>query len=87
MPKVFKRSACKGQHQRPTGAKCKYVNSISETEDLNYSLTNSEPSSVRADTQSRDNDILTALQAVSPRLSAIEQRIEHTEEKLEAAPA
>ena len=87
MPKVFKCSAFKGQHQRPTGAKCKYVNSINETEDLNNSLTNSDSSSIRADAQSRDNDIINALQAVSLRLSAIEQRIERTEEKLEAAPA
>ena len=68
MPKVFKCSACKGQHQRPTGTKCKYVNSINETEDLNDSLIDSESSSVRADAQSRDNDIINALQAVSSRL-------------------
>ena len=63
------------------------MNSINETEDLNDSLTNSESSFVRADAQSRDNDIINALQAVSSRLSAIEQRIERTEEKLETAPA
>ena len=73
MPKVFKCSACKGQHQRRTGAKCKFVNFMQESEELNDSLTASESSSVRANTQSRDNDILTALQAVSSRLSAIEK--------------
>ena len=44
-----------------------------------------EFSSVRATAQSRDNDIISALQAVSSRLSAIEQRIER--EGGEAAPA
>ena len=87
MPKVFKCSACKGQHQRPTGAKCKFMNFNQEADELNDSFTNSESSSVRADAQSTNTDILNALQAVSSRLSAIEQRIERTEEKLEAAPA
>ena len=87
MPKVFKYSACKGQYQRPTGTKCKYVNSINVTKDLNDSLIDSESSSVTADAQSRDNDIINALQAVSSRLSTIEQRIERTEKKLEAAHA
>ena len=56
---------------------------------INASLMNSDKANdARADAQegpSRDNDILHALEAVSPRLSAIEQRIEHTEERLDAS--
>ena len=73
MPKIFKCSACKGQHKRPTIVNCPFVNSH-ETSVNNLNAMNSD-----------DNAILHALEAVSSRLSAIEQRIECTEERLDAS--
>ena len=71
MPKVFKCSACGGQHKRPVGAKCQMQG------------IESNDATVDAGLDSPDNtttQILNALSAVSSRLSAIEQRIEKTEE-------
>ena len=89
MPKTFKCSACKGQHQRPVGSKCTVIqmNNLDSDEPL---MDSAQSGSVRAGAQTsnnRDNDILHALEAVSSRLSAIEQRIECTEERLDASPA
>ena len=83
MPKTFKCSACKGQHQRPVGSKCEFIkmNSVS---DIETDMNSAQSGSVRAAAQAgnnRDNDILHALEAVSSRLSAIEQCIEPTEER------
>ena len=89
MPKNFKCSASKGQHKRPTGVNCPFV-PAQETSSANSSIMNSEEANdARADTPdlSRNNDILSALEAVSSRFSAIEHRIERTEERLDASPA
>ena len=89
MPKNFKCSACKGQHKWPTGVNCPFI-VPQETSSVNSSIMNSdEANDARADAPgpSRDNDILQALEAVSSRLSAIEHRIERTEERLDASPA
>ena len=53
-------------------------------------MNSDEANKARADAKEgpyRDNDILHALEAVSSRLSSIEQRIERTEEGLDASPA
>ena len=90
MQKLYKCNVCKEQHRRPTGARCPFVQNSSTEEPINSSIMNSvDPTLVTPGAQSaglRDRDILSALEAVSSSLSAIEHRIECTEEKLLATP-
>ena len=74
MPKVFKCSACGGQHKRPVGVKCQMQNTASADSVVDAGL------SIPGDTNTQ---ILSALTAVSSRLMAIEQQIESTEEQLQ----
>ena len=66
MPKHFHCSGCGGQHKRPVGAKCQfksnYVN-ISGSASINVSNVS----------ESVNQDIISALSAVSSRLEAIEK--------------
>ena len=75
MPKLFYCSKCGEEHRRPVGSKCQlYVESTSST------------STTLRDENVNDStnlQILSALNAVSCRLSAIEQRIDRTEEQLQ----
>ena len=77
MPKVFHCSKCNGQHKRPVGSKCQ----IMEQSTSSTSATVSEQS------KDESSQILNALNAVSCRLSAIEQRIDRTEEQLQVQSA
>ena len=80
MPKVFHCSACGGQHKRPVGAKCQNQNNhIAES-------TSSDMQSTQSTSDNTNTEILNALNAVSYRLSAIEQRIDRTEEQLKNRP-
>ena len=81
MPKVFHCSACGGQHKRPVGAKCVHQgNDIAES-------TSSASQSTQGTNENTNTEILNALNAVSYRLSAIEQRIDRTEEQLHSRPS
>ena len=80
MPKVFQCSACGGQHKRPVGPKCQHQNNdIAES-------TSSGVQSTQSTSENTNAEILNALNAVSYRLSAIEQRIDRTEEQLHNRP-
>ena len=74
MPKVFKCSACGGQHARPVGAKCQVVGVKNNDTTVDAGLDSPDDTNTK---------ILNALSAVSSRLTAIEQRIEKTEEQLQ----
>ena len=73
MPKVFHCSKCNGQHKRPVGSKCQILEQSTSS------------TSVTGTDQTRDESaqILSALNAVTCRLSAIEQSIDRTEEQLQ----
>ena len=77
MPKVFHCSKCNGQHRRPVGSKCQILEQSTSS------------TSVTGTDQTRDESaqILSALNAVTCRLSAIEQRIDRTEEQLQVQSA
>ena len=75
MPKVFHCSKCGGQHKRPVGIKCQITGESTPSTSATVSDQNMDEN-----TSSR---ILNALNAVSYRLSAIEQRIDRTEEQLQ----
>ena len=77
MPKVFHCSKCNGQHKRPVGSKCQILEQSTSS------------TSVTGTDQTRDESaqILSALNAVTCRLSAIEQRIDRTEEQLQVQSA
>ena len=77
VPKVFHCSKCNGQHKRPVGTKCQ----IMEQSTSSTSATFSDQS------KDENSQILNALNAVSSRLSAIEQRIDRTEEQLQVQSA
>ena len=75
IPKLFHCSKCGEEHRRPVGNTCQlYVESTSSTS-TTVSGQNADDSS--------NAQILSALNAVSCRLSAIEQRIDRTEEQLQ----
>ena len=76
MPKSFNCSGCGGQHKRPVGAKCQFK----DNEDLDNSMSSSSNSVNNPDTM--NHEILNALTSVSSRLTAIEQRIQKTEDQL-----
>ena len=77
MPKVFKCLGCgqQQQQQRPTGKNCTLI----QQQEASFSDSNVIGASSEAD---RNQDIISALQAVSSRLSTIEHRISKTEEQL-----
>ena len=77
MPKVFHCSKCNGQHKRPVGSKCQ----------LMEQSTSSTSATVSEQSKDESSQILNALNAVSCRLSAIEQRIDRTEEQLQVQSA
>ena len=91
MPKVFHCSACVcvcvwggggggGQHKRPVGSKCQYQNNdIAES-------TSSGTHSTQSANENTNSEILNVLNAVSYRLTAIQQRIDRTEEQLQSRP-
>ena len=69
-----------GQHKRLVGSKCQYQsNDISES-------TSSGIHSNQSVNENTNSEILNALNAVSYRLTAIEQRIDRTEEQLQSCP-
>ena len=76
MPKVFSCSACGGQHKRPVGQKCQLGK-----------LDSSTATTSRVEQQGVDEgvnqEITNALSSVSSRLSAIEARIERTEQQIQ----
>ena len=76
MPKVFSCSACGGQHKRPVGQKCQVgkLNSSSAT------VSGVEQQGVD---EGVNQEIINALSSVSSRLSAIEARIERTEQQIQ----
>ena len=76
MPKSFNCSGCGGQHKRPVGAKCQFK----DNGDLDNSMSSSSNSVNNPDTM--NHEILNALTSVSSRLTAIEQRIQKTEDQL-----
>ena len=73
MPKVFKYSLCGEQHKRPVGAKCQ-MQSLESTDSNVTRFSN------RDDTNTQT---ISALNAVSSRLTAIKQQIERNEEQLQ----
>ena len=73
MPEVFQCSACGGQHKRPVGAKCQRQNNE------NAESTSSGIQSTQSTNENTNAEILNALNAVSYRLSAIEQLIDRIE--------
>ena len=75
MPKLFHCSKCGEEHRRPVGNKCQ-LNAESN------SSTSSTVDSKNVD-DNTNSQILSALNAVSCRLSAIDQRIDRTEEQLQ----
>ena len=77
MPKVFHCSKCNGQHKRPVGSKCQIMEQS----------TSSTSATVSDQSKDESSQILNALNAVSCRLSAIEQRIDRTEEQLQVQSA
>ena len=79
MPKNFHCSGCGGQHKRPVGVKCQFKDDVN----VESSSSNSMNSNINTDTNTADSvnhDIISALTSVSSRLTAIEQRIQKTEE-------
>ena len=76
MPKNFHCSGCGGQHKRPVGVKCQFKDNVES---------DSKIASVNTDTNTdtMNHDILNALNSVSSRLTAIEQRIQNTEDQLQ----
>ena len=74
MPKVFHCSVSGGQHKRPVGSKCQYQNND------NVESTSSGTQSTQSVNENTNSEILNALNAVSYRLSAREQRIDRTED-------
>ena len=76
MPKNFHCSGCGGQHKRPVGVKCQFKNNVDS--DLEVSSDN-----IDTNTDTVNHDILHALNSVSSRLTAIEQRIQNTENQLQ----
>ena len=74
MPKVFQCSSCGGQHKRPVGAKCQYKNND------NAESTLSGTQSTQSTSENTNAEILNALK------TAIEQRIDRTEEQLHSRP-
>ena len=75
MPKVFHCSKCDGQHKRPVGVRCQVTQESTSSTSDNFSDQNRD--------ENTNSQILNALNAVSCRLSAIEQRIDRTEEQLQ----
>ena len=76
MPKNFYCSGCGGQHKRPVGANCQYKDNVDSDVEVSDVNTN-------ANTDTVNHDILHALNSVSSRLTAIEQRIQNTEDQLQ----
>ena len=76
MPKNFHCSGCGGQHKRPVGVKCQFKDNINS--DVEVSDTNTDTNN-----DTVNHDILHALNSVSSRLTAIEQRIQKTEDQLQ----
>ena len=76
MPKNFHCSGCGGQHKRPVGVKCQFKDNVDS--DLEASGVN-----IDTNTDTVNHDILHALNSVSSRLTAIEQRIQNTEDQLQ----
>ena len=68
-----------GQHKRPVGSKCQVQNTAS----IESTSSGTHSNETRENTNS---EILNALNAVSYRLTAIEQRIDRTEEQLQSRP-
>ena len=74
MLKVFKGSACGGQHTRPVGDKCQALGVKNNEATVGAGLDSPDDANTK---------ILNALSAVSSRFTSIEQRIEKTEEQLQ----
>ena len=72
----FHCSGCSGQHKRPVGVKCQFKDNVDS--DLEASGVN-----IDTNTDTVNHDILHALNSVSSRLTAIEQRIQNTEDQLQ----
>ena len=75
MPKLFNCSKCGGEHTRPVGSRCKTQ--------IESTLSTPTTSGGKNVDDSANSQILSALNAVSSRLSAIEQRIDRTEDQLQ----
>ena len=76
MPKNFHCSGCGGQHKRPVDVKCQFKDNVES--DIEIASVNTDSNTV-----SVNHDILNALNSVSSRLTAIEQRIQNTEDQLQ----
>ena len=75
MPELFHCSKCGEEHRRPVGSKCQmYVESTLSTPTTSVGQNVDD---------SANSPMLSALNAVSCRLSAIEQRIDRTGEQLQ----
>ena len=86
MHKNFHCSGCGGQHKRPVGVKCQFKDDVN----IESTSSNSINSNTNTDINSADSgnhDILFALTSVSSRLTAIEQRIQKTEDQLQNGAA
>ena len=75
MPKLFHCSKCGEEHRRPVGSKCQLYAEGTASTSTTFSGPNVD--------ENPNSQILSALNAVSCRLSAIENRIERTEEQLQ----
>ena len=80
MPKLYICSGCGQQHMKPTGKNCQFM----EQQDTSFSDSNVIVTSREA---SVNQDIISALQSVSSRLSSIEQCISKTKENLAQKPS
>ena len=80
MTKVFHCSHCGGHHKRPVGSKGQLQNTES-IESTSYGT-----HSIQTNNDNTNSEIFNALNAVSYRLTAIEQRIDRTEEQLQSRP-
>ena len=76
MPKVFSCSACGGQHKRPVGQKCQ----VGKLDSSSATASGVEQQGVDGGV---NQEIINALSSVSSRLSAIEARIERTEQQIQ----
>ena len=76
MPKVFSCSACGGQHKLPVGQKCQMGK-------LDSSTATASGVEQQGVDEGVNQEIINALSSVSSRLSAIEVRIERTEQQIQ----
>ena len=75
MPKVFHCSSCNGQHERPLGSQCQLKNN-----EILEESTSSTQSTQKS--ESMNQEILMALNAVSSRLLSMKCRMDRTVEQL-----